>query len=170
MTQTKIAKEVDKIIDRYDAQITGSIGILQDIQSQYNHLPKDALVHMAKRLNMPLSQVFSLATYYKAFTLKPRGKHLVCVCMGTACHVRGAPRLSDELARKLGVKPGQTTKDGKFTLEVVNCLGACALGPLVVIDGEYYGNMSIDKVDSILKKYKDAPAKQQKKKKNGKKD
>ena len=149
-----ISKEVDKIIDRYDSQITGSISIMQDIQSLYNHLPKEALVQMGKRLDMPLSQVFSLATYYKAFTLKPRGKHLISVCMGTACHVRGAPKVADEIQKWLGIKSGETTKDGNFTLVVVNCLGACALGPLVVIDGRYFSKMDAKKIDPILKRYK----------------
>lgn len=154
MAKIKIAKEVDRIIDRYNARITGSVSILQDIQSRYKHLPKEALVQMGKRLDMPLSQIFSLATYYKAFTLKPRGTHLVCVCMGTACHVKGAPKLIDELTKKLGIKPGQTSKDSKFTLEAVNCLGACALGPLMVVDKEYYSKVDGTKIDTILKKYK----------------
>jgi len=162
MTKTQIKKEIDTIIDQYDAKTTGSIGILQDIQSRFNYLPKDALTQMSKRLDIPLSQVFSLATFYKAFSLKPRGKHLVCVCMGTACHVRGAPRLADELEKKLGIKPGETTKDGKFTLLAVNCLGACALGPLVVIDGEYFGKMNPKKIDSILKKYQGPSLKKKK--------
>ncbi len=158
-----IGKEVDRIIDSYDTKITGSISILQDIQSRYNHLPKEALIQMGKRLNMPLSQVFGLATYYKAFTLKPRGKHLISVCMGTACHVRGAPKLADEIQRKLKISSGETTKDGNFTLELVNCLGACALGPLLVIDGKYYSKVDADKVDPILKKYKPVPKSHKKK-------
>ncbi len=153
MTKTKVIKEVDEIVSQYKGRVTGSIGILQDIQGKYNYLPKEALEQVAKRLDVPLSQVYSLATFYKTFSLKPRGKHLVSVCMGTACHVRGAPRISEEVQRRLNVKAGETTKDDMFTLEVVNCLGACALGPLMVIDGEYYGNMDAGKVDAILKKY-----------------
>ncbi|MEE8360132.1 MAG: NAD(P)H-dependent oxidoreductase subunit E [Candidatus Omnitrophota bacterium] len=155
-TRKNIEKEVDKIVDSYDAKITGSISILQDIQSRYNHLPKEALMRMGKRLDMPLSQVFSLATYYKAFTLKPRGKHLISVCMGTACHVRGAPKLANAIQKKLALRSGETTKDGNFTLELVNCLGACALGPLLVIDGKYYSKVDADKIDPILKIYKPA--------------
>lgn len=156
MQTTEIVKEVDKIVGRYKAQVTGSIGVLQDIQSRYNYLPKAALVHMAKRMNLPLSQVYSLATFYKAFSLKPRGKHLISVCMGTACHVRGAPRIADEIQRRLNIKPGETTQDKKFSFAVVNCLGACALGPLLVIDGEYFGKMNVRKVESILKRYKES--------------
>jgi len=153
MTKAAITKEVDKIVESYGVKTTGSVGILQDIQSKYNYLPKEALEQVSKRLDVPLSQVYSLATFYKAFSLKPRGKHLISVCMGTACHVRGAPMISEEIQRKLNIKPGETTKDNKFTLEAVNCLGACALGPLVVIDGEYFGNMDAGKVDTVLKKY-----------------
>jgi NADH-quinone oxidoreductase subunit E len=153
LTAKEIITETDAIVDRHGARITGSIGMLQDIQARCGYLPKEALVRMAERLAVPLSQLFALATFYKAFTLKPRGKHHVCVCMGTACHVRGAPRLVDELRRKLKIKPGETSDDGAFTLEAVNCVGACALGPLVVIDGEYHGKMSPKKVGAMLSRY-----------------
>ncbi len=154
MERTEIFQEVDEIVDRYKSQITGSVGILQDIQNRYNYLPKEALVHTAKRLNVPLSQVYSLATFYKTFSLRPRGKHLISVCMGTACHVRGAFRILERLQKTLNIKPGQTSRDLQFSLETVNCLGACALGPLMVIDGEYFGKMSARRVESIIKRYK----------------
>jgi len=153
MKRTIVSKEVDEIVNRYEGQITGSVGILQDIQSRYNYLPKEALVHMAKRLNVPLSQVYGLATFYKALTLKPRGKHLISVCMGTACHVRGAARIADEIQRRLNVKVGETTEDSKFTFEVVNCLGCCAIGPVMVVDGKYYEHMSVRKIGPILRKH-----------------
>jgi NADH-quinone oxidoreductase subunit E len=156
MNTTDIIKDVDEIVDRYGARLTGSIGMLQDIQSRYRYLPKDALIRLAERLGIPLSQIFGLATFYKAFSLKPRGKHQICVCLGTACHVRGAPRIVDEVSRRLGVKPGETTDDNTFTLEAVNCLGACALGPLMVIDGEYFGGMTAKKVESVLKRYRNS--------------
>ncbi|MDP8246778.1 MAG: NADH-quinone oxidoreductase subunit NuoE [Candidatus Tritonobacter lacicola] len=156
MMNADLIKEVDRIVDLYGGRITGSIGMLQDIQSRYSYLPREALIHVAERLDVPLSQVFSLATFYKAFSLRPRGKHLIVVCMGTACHVRGATRLVDEIGRKLDIKPGETTEDNLFTLEAVNCLGACALGPLMVIDGEYYGNMAPKKVESVLGKYSES--------------
>lgn len=154
MGNSEIVKEVDEIVDQYESQLTGSVGMLQDIQNRYNYLPKEALVHMAERLNVPLSQVYSMATFYKAFSLRPRGKHLISICMGTACHVRRAPGILEALQRALDIKPGQTTRDLQFSLEKVNCLGACALGPLMVIDGEYFGKMSSKKVESILKRYK----------------
>jgi len=153
MERTKVFEEVDEIVGRYEGQITGSVGILQDIQNHYNYLPKEALVHMARRLNVPLSQIYSLATFYKAFSLRPRGKHLISVCMGTACHVRGAPRIADEIQRRLNIKVGGTTEDNKFTFEVVNCLGCCAIGPVMVIDGKYYEHMAVRKIDPILRKY-----------------
>jgi len=153
MEKTKIFQEVDEIVGRYKGQITGSVGILQDIQNRYNYLPQEALVHMAKRLNIPLSQVYSLATFYKAFSLRPRGKHLISVCMGTACHVRGAFRIADEIQRRLNIKVGETTEDSKFTFEVVNCLGCCAIGPVMMIDGKYYEHMTVRKIEPILQKY-----------------
>jgi NADH-quinone oxidoreductase subunit E len=101
---------------------------------------------------IPASQIFHISTFYKAFSLKPKGKHVCNVCMGTACHVRGAPLVLEELERKLRIKTGGTTEDGEFSLDTVNCLGACALGPLVTVDGEYFGNMSTAKVNRVLRK------------------
>jgi len=147
-------KKVDVIIKRHKSKESGLVGILQDLQGEYNYLPKEALTHIARSLKIPLSQAYSLATFYKAFSLHPRGKHLVSVCMGTACHVRRSAKILEELERNLKIKAGETTSDLNFTLERVNCLGACALGPLMVIDGEYYGNMTAAKVKNILKKYK----------------
>ena len=154
MAKPKELKKVDEIIKRYKSRGSGLIGVLQDIQGEYNYLPKEALTYVAEELNVPLSQTYSLATFYKAFSLKPRGKHLIFVCMGTACHVRGAPRIVDEIQRKLAIKVGETTKDGKFSLETVNCLGCCAIGPVIMIDDKYYGEMTVKKVGSVLERYK----------------
>ncbi len=154
MAKAGISKEVDIIIDQYGGKITGSIGILQEIQGRYKHLPEEALRRVARKLDIPLSQVFGLATFYKAFTLKPRGRYLISVCMGTACHVKGAPRLIDILSERLKIKPGETTGDDKFTLISVNCLGCCALGPVLVINDTYYEKVTPDKVESILKEYR----------------
>lgn len=129
------------------------VGMLQEIQAKHNYLPKSDLYSLTKKLGIPLSQTYSLATFYKAFSLRPRGKFLISVCMGTACHVRGAEKILDEIQRALKIKPGQTSEDLQFTLETVNCLGVCALGPLMVINGEYYGSMSTKKVGAVLKKY-----------------
>lgn len=154
MKTAAITREVDRIVEQHDSRVTASIGILQDIQNRFSYLPEEALGRLAERLGVPLSRVYSLATFFKAFSLKPRGEHLICVCLGTACHVRGAPRLLDEVQRQLGIRPGETTEDNRFTLEAVNCLGACALGPLMVIDGEYHGNMDAKKLESVLNEYR----------------
>jgi len=143
---------IDKIIKNYGRRKEFLICILQDIQAKYGYLPKDALTIVAQRLDIPLIQIYSVATFFKAFSLEPRGKHLINVCLGTACHVRGAERVSDKIKRDLGIEAGGTTKDRKFTLETVNCLGACALGPILVLDGKYHGQMTVAKIDSILKK------------------
>jgi len=103
-------------------------------------------------LEIPLIDVYGVATFYKSFSLKPRGKHLITACLGTACHVRGGPRIVDELQRKLKIKPGETTDDGEYTLETVNCLGCCAIGPIVVKDGIYHGQMNPQRVDSLLER------------------
>jgi NADH:ubiquinone oxidoreductase subunit E/NAD-dependent dihydropyrimidine dehydrogenase PreA subunit len=145
--------KTNEIIDSYHGERGALIPILQDINSEYRYLPEDTLRYVAQRLEIPLSQVLHMATFYNAFSLKPRGKHLINVCLGTACHVRGASRILEEIERELGIAPGETTKDLKFTLETVNCLGACALGPLMVIDGEYFGNMTLGKTSKILGRY-----------------
>lgn len=127
------------------------ISILSEIQDRYHYLPHNALVLLSESLNIPLSQIYSVATFYNAFSLKPRGAHLVRVCMGTACHVRGAAHILDRLETKLAIQPGETTRDRNVTLETVNCLGACALGPIAVVDGTYSGQMDIAKADRLLK-------------------
>ena len=130
------------------------LGVLEDVQSQYNYLPEELLVQVAKKFNVPLSRVFSLSTFYSAFSLKPKGKHIIRVCLGTACHVRGGLKIVEVIERMLGIERGDTTSDRLFTLETVNCLGACALGPLMVIDGKYYGKMTSAKVNKIVEGYK----------------
>ena len=134
----------------------GLISMLQDIQSEYHYLPEESLRHVAKSLDLPLIQVYGVATFFKAFSLKPKGKHQCAVCTGTACHVRGAPAVLDELERQLDIKSGETTEDMMFTLESVNCLGACALGPVVVVDGEYHGQMNTGKAKKMITKHKTA--------------
>lgn len=158
MHTADIIRDTDEIVDRYSARVAGSIGMLQDLQARFGHLPREALTRMAERLDVPLSRIFGLATFYRAFSLTPRGKHHLCVCLGTACHVRGAAGLVEEVERTLGVKPGETTDDNAFTLEAVNCLGACALGPLLTIDGEYFGKMTPKRVAPVIKKYLKSPS------------
>ena len=149
-TKQKIAS----ILKSYDSDKGMLVAILQDIQAEYNYLPKESLPQISEGLDIPMTQVYSVATFFKAFSLKPRGRHIVNVCLGTACHVRGAGRVLDEIGRQLDIKPGETTEDFRFTMETVNCVGACALGPIVVIDGKYSGQMKTDKVKTLLESYK----------------
>ena len=150
-------ERVEAIICEYGSSRDSLISILQDIQYEYHYLPEIMLRLVARQLELPLIQVYGVATFFKAFTLKPRGKHLVSVCLGTACHVRGAPAVLDEVERQLGTEPRETTEDMQFTLETVNCLGACALGPIMVVDSKYHGQMSPGKIKKILNRYKKAP-------------
>ena len=158
-------KRVESIIDRAKTEEQTLISMLQDIQEEYNYLPQEALVIMSKRLEIPLINIYGIATFFKSFSLTPRGKHLLTVCLGTACHVRGGPKILEEFERKLKIKACQTTKDNLYTLETVNCLGCCAIGPIVVKDGEYFGQMTIAKTGSILKKTQPLSKAKRKKKK-----
>jgi NADH-quinone oxidoreductase E subunit len=144
---------VDSLIHKYRAKKEALIPILQDIQSDLNWLPEEVLKAVAEKLQVPLIDVYGVASFYRTFSLKPRGKHIVTVCVGTACHVRGGQRIVDEIGRRLEIAPGETTPDKNFTLETANCLGCCALGPVVVVDGEYHGGMTTRKVGSVLEKY-----------------
>jgi len=144
--------EIARIIEKHGGERGALIAILQDIQAKYSYLPEEALRTVADRTGRPLVDVYGVATFYRAFSLKPRGRHLVTCCVGTACHVRGAPRVAEELERHVGVKAGDTSADGEFTLETQNCLGGCALGPIVVVDGHYFGNVGVAKVPGILAK------------------
>ena len=153
-TETRqVGETVDSILDSYRHDKSLLVSILQDLQAECNYLPKEGLTRVSEGLDIPLSQVYSVATFFKAFSLKPRGRHSIATCLGTACHVRGALRILEEIERELGINRGETTKDLKFTLETVNCVGACALGPIVVVDGEYSGQMKTDKVKPLLENY-----------------
>jgi NADH-quinone oxidoreductase subunit E len=146
--------KVDEILERHGLQARSLIPSLLDIQKVYHYLPPDVLQHVSERMKVPMIQVYQVAAFYKAFSLEPRGEHIITVCDGTACHVRGGNRLIDRLQEMLDVEPGGTTNDKLFTLESVNCLGCCALGPVLVIDGKYYGNMAASKVERVLDKYR----------------
>jgi len=145
---------MEKFIDESERDQRELIHILHRIQKQFGYIPAQAISHISKQLKISESETFGVLTFYKAFTLEPRGKHSVTVCMGTACHVRGGIQIVDELERKLNIKVGQTTPDEEFTLETVNCLGCCAIGPVVVVDEKYYSHITVKKVDNILKEYK----------------
>jgi NADH-quinone oxidoreductase subunit E len=144
---------VCEIIENHGYQRSSLIGILQDIQARMNYLPRKALLQVAKSLEIPVTTIYEVATFYKAFSLEPKGRHTIQVCLGTACHVRGGARILSHLENRLDAKSGGTTRDLAFTLESVNCLGACALGPMMVIDKKYYGKINTNKIEPILKKY-----------------
>ena len=146
-------ERIDEIIDRYVGEEGALVQLLLDIQSELNWLPREAIEQISKRFQVPVSQVYRIASFYKAMSLAPRGKHMVNVCLGTACHVRGGPRIMDKAEDSLEIRAGETTKDMKFTLERVNCLGCCALGPVIVVDDEYYGKLTPAKVEEVLKSY-----------------
>ena len=147
---TERLDRIDAIVDSFGASRESLIMVLQDANKAFNYLPEDVLKRISSRLGVPYAEVFGAASFYKAFSLEPRGVHTVQVCMGTACHVRGAQRILEELERRLSVPSGGTTGDGLFTLETVNCLGACALGPIVSVDGEVHGSMTTSKVQRLL--------------------
>ncbi|MDY6971762.1 MAG: NADH-quinone oxidoreductase subunit NuoE [Thermodesulfobacteriota bacterium] len=145
--------KVEHIIDHYRNEKGSLIQILLDVQKQYNWLPPETLKVVGDRLDIPITRILRVATFYKALSLEPRGKHLVKVCLGTACHVRGGVRVMERLGQLMGIEEGKTTEDMKFTLEKINCLGCCALGPIVTVDDEYYGKMTPEKVPEALEKY-----------------
>jgi len=149
-TQEKEQNSVEKIIDKYNSDKSALIQILLEIQKENRWLPRETLMLISERLGVPLSQVYRVATFYKAFSLIPQGRHLFTVCMGTACHVRGSPRLLDRVEDTLKITPEETSTDQKFTLETVNCLGCCALGPVMVVDGEYHSNPPSKELEELV--------------------
>jgi len=151
--EKQLTEKVDSILDNHQRDQSMLVAILQDIQSEYNYLPREALEKVSEGLSVPLSRTFSVATFFKALSLEPRGRHLINVCLGTACHVRGAVRVLETMERELAIDSGETTPDLRFTLETVNCVGACALGPVVIVDGEYHGQMKTEKVKDVLANY-----------------
>jgi len=157
----------EQVLERAHSGYNDLVPALLEIQAKHNYLPENELRETAQRLEVPLAQVYSVATFYKAFSLEPRGKHIVSVCLGTACHVRGAPAVLDEAERQLGIKQGETTDDLAFSLERVNCVGACALAPVVVIDGKYYEHMTPRKMRTVLKRVRRADEKKGNDKNNG---
>ncbi len=144
---------VDQIIDKHECEASSLIQVLLEIQNENHWLPKEALERVAERLQVPLTRIQHIATFYKAFSLVPKGRHEVHVCMGTACHVRGARRVLDSVQDLTGIKPGETDLDLKFSLETVNCLGCCALGPVMEIDGKTHGKMAPAEMKDVLKNY-----------------
>jgi NADH:ubiquinone oxidoreductase subunit E len=147
----EVTEKLESIVERYRSGKSSLIGVMQDISQEYGYLPEEVLQEMSRLIEVPISIFYSLATFYSSFRLEPIGKKHICVCVGTACHVRGASQVVDTLERDLQIAPGETSKDGNFTLETVNCVGACALGPLVTVNGEYHGKMDQKKITRLVK-------------------
>ena len=152
MSQVNLDIDLDEIIEKYPPKPEYLIFLLQDVQSAFNYIPPEAMELVCDHIGVPLSQAYAVATFYQSFSLEPKGEHNIKVCVGTACHLKGSKRLLDSLERDLGVKPGQTTEDLMYTVETVNCLGACAISPVVVMDDEYYASMNNTKLSKNLKK------------------
>lgn len=146
-------EKIDQIIDKHHGEASSLIQILLEVQSEHHWLPKEVLDRVSERLQVPMSQIQHITSFYKSFSQVPKGRHEIHVCVGTACHVRGAQRVLDTLQDATGIKPGETDTDLKFSLETVNCLGCCALGPVMVVDGEYHGNVVPSKSADVLKNY-----------------
>ncbi|MFC2014711.1 complex I 24 kDa subunit family protein [Chloroflexota bacterium] len=146
-------EKIDKILSKHEGESSSLIQVLLEIQKENRWLPKEVLEKVSKGLDVPLSRIQHIVTFYKAFSLVPRGRHEIHVCMGTACHVRGAPRLLDTVQDLIGIRPGETDTDLKFSLDTVNCLGCCALGPVMEVDGKYHGKMVPGKVGDVLKNF-----------------
>ncbi len=146
---------IERIIRQHGANPTGVIAMLQDIQHEYTYLPRDALMYLSRTVGIPLSRAYSLATFYRAFSLRPKGRHPIAVCLGTACHVKGAVKILEKFERELGIRTGQTTPDLHFGLEQVRCLGCCGLAPVVTVGQDVFGKVTLTRVDQILKRYRD---------------
>jgi len=147
-------KRVDEIIEGYKGEEGVLIQLLLDIQSEFNWIPREVIARISERLRIPKSQIYRIASFYKAMNLNPVGRHIIQVCLGTACQVRGAPKILDRVEENLKIKEGETTSDMRFSLRRVNCLGCCAMGPVVVVDGDYHGKVTPAMVEEILEKYK----------------
>jgi NADH-quinone oxidoreductase subunit E len=144
---------INLIIDKHQGEASSLIQVLLEIQSENHWLPKEALERVSEKLQLPLTRILHVATFYKAFSLVPKGRHEIHICMGTACHVRGSPRVLDTVQDLTGIRPGETDLDLKFSLETVNCLGCCALGPVMEIDGKTHGKMVPVETTDVLKNY-----------------
>jgi NADH:ubiquinone oxidoreductase subunit E len=147
---------VERIIEKYRGDRSVLIAILQDVQEEYHHIPEDVAVRISQAMNIPLSRIYSLATFYRAFTLTPRARYSISVCTGTACHVKGAQRIVERLERDLNIKTGETTPEGSFGMEAVRCLGCCGLAPVITVGEDLYGKVTPAKISKILNRYQEA--------------
>lgn len=148
-------KELDEVIEHYQGQEGGLIPVLQSAQEIYGYLSEEVQERIARGLNVPLSEVYGVATFYSLFSLKPVGDYKIGICMGTACYVKGAAEIVDRVGSELGIKVNETTADGRFTLEVTRCIGACGLAPVLTVNKDVYGRLTADEIPGILEKYKD---------------
>ena len=154
LNRKQTVAKLESILKKYNHDSSMLVSILQDTQAEFGYLPKAVMGDISAMLAVPLTQVYSVATFFKAFSLVPRGKHILHVCVGTACHVRGAERVLELIERELDIMPGESDKDLNFSLDTVNCVGACALGPVVIVDGVYKGDMKTELVKPLLESYK----------------
>ena len=152
-TKPDISETVAAVLDRYQRDAAFLIPMMQDLQEQVGYLPKEGLKELAGELGIPVTRVYSVATFYSSFSMAPRGAHLITLCMGTVCYLKGAAKVAESIEKSIGCGSGETSADGRFTFQPVNCLGACALAPVMVIDGQYYDKVSPDQIPDILAKY-----------------
>ncbi|MFC2018031.1 NADH-quinone oxidoreductase subunit NuoE [Chloroflexota bacterium] len=145
--------KLDELIDKYQGKQGVLIQLLLDVQAEFNWIPKEAITRINQRLGIPISQIYRVASFYQAMSLVPNGKHLVSVCTGTACHVRGGPKVLEKAEDTLGIKVGETTGDLQYTIKKINCLGCCALGPVMMVDEDYHGKIAPAKVKEIIESY-----------------
>ena len=153
MTEIDQASKIAEIIEAYPADQRFALAAMQDMQHAFNYMPEEGLVALAKHLGCPQAQLYSMATFYKALSLTPKGQHIIKICNGTACHLRGSMNLATELKRDLNIEPGQTSEDGLFSVELVNCLGSCALAPVMVVDGNYHNKLRVEQIPGIIENY-----------------
>lgn len=151
----KIDDYLIEIVDEYGTNKSNLIQILNGVQEHYGYIPKDTIIYISKKLNIPASEIYGVVTFYSRFSLKPKGKYNICVCQGTACHVKGGEKILEKVKSELGIEVGETTLDGKFSLEPTRCLGACGLAPVFTINDKVYGNATVDLVEKVLKEYKE---------------
>jgi NADH-quinone oxidoreductase subunit E len=154
MPENENKTKTKQVLKKYEHDKSALIDILHDTQAQIGYLPEEALELISKGLGVPLSRIYCVVTFFKAFSLTPRGRNLVSVCMGTACHVRGADRVLEQIEKELSIKAGENTPDLKFTLETVNCIGSCALGPMVTVGEDYHGQVTPETIGTVLQQYK----------------
>ena len=155
MTEQDKTSIIKKTIEAYPADRRYALAAMQDMQHEFNYIPEEGLEALASHLGCPIAQLYAMATFYKALSLTPKGKHIIKICNGTACHIRGASNLQTGLKRELGIDPGQTTDDGMFSVEIVNCLGSCALAPVVLVDGTYHNKLKLEDMSGLVAQYRD---------------